>query len=111
MKKLIKYILFFLIFFFSTFFCLVTTSKALDLNQGKKLFFTNCNVCHKNRGNIIIPEKSLTSEALRTNGIDNLPSIIYQITNGKNGMPAFGGRLTEQEITEIGNYILEQSKK
>ena len=54
-------------------------------------------------------ERLLKREALEENGIDNLDSIIYQILNGKNGMPAFGGRLNDQEIEQIAKYVLKQS--
>jgi cytochrome c6 len=37
--------------------------------------------------------------------MDNVDSILYQITNGKNGMPAFGGRIKENEMKEIANYV------
>jgi cytochrome c6 len=33
-------------------------------------------------------------------------AIIYQVLNGKNGMPAFGGRLTENEIEDISAYVM-----
>ena len=36
-------------------------------------------------------------------------AITYQIINGKNGMPAFGGRLKEEEIEKITLYVLEQA--
>ena len=36
-------------------------------------------------------------------------AISYQIINGKNGMPAFGGRLKESEIEKIASYVLEQA--
>jgi len=80
-----------------------------DNKLGEKLFFANCNACHKNGANIIIPEKNLKKEALEANGMDNLDSIIYQVINGKNGMPAFGNRLKENEINEIAKYVLEKS--
>lgn len=59
--------------------------------------------------NIILPEKNLKKESLETNGMNSLNAIVYQVINGKNGMPAFGGRLEETEIEEIANYILEES--
>jgi mono/diheme cytochrome c family protein len=40
--------------------------------------------------------------------MNNRNSIIYQIINGKNGMPGFGGRLKESEIEEIASYILKE---
>jgi cytochrome c6 len=78
-------------------------------NLGKKLFFSNCNVCHLNGTNIIIPEKNLKQETLKANGMNNVNAIVYQILNGKNGMPAFGGRLKEKEIEAIAKYILKES--
>ena len=41
--------------------------------------------------------------------MNSLSAINYQIVNGKNGMPAFGGRLKEQEIEKITLYVLEQA--
>ena len=41
--------------------------------------------------------------------MNSVSAISYQILNGKNGMPAFGGRLKESEIQEIANYVLIQS--
>jgi cytochrome c6 len=102
------------IFLLSVHFLLLSSKIAfgreLNYNNGEKLFFTNCNVCHTNGNNIIIPEKNLKIETLRANGMDNLEAIIYQIINGKNGMPAFGGRLNEYEIEKIASYVLEKSK-
>lgn len=79
-----------------------------DLEKGKQLFEANCNVCHIKGKNIIIPEKGLERLTLQLNGILNKEAIIYQIINGKNGMPAFGGRLTKNEIDEIAEYVLIQ---
>jgi cytochrome c6 len=74
---------------------------------GKNLFNLNCSACHQNENNRIIPEKNLKKETLKAFGIDNKISLIYQITNGKNGMPGFGGQLKKNEIEEIVLYILK----
>ncbi len=66
-------------------------------------------VCHKEGTNVIIPEKNLKKETLERNGMNTLEAIIYQITNGKNGMPAFGGRLKQEEIENIASYVLDES--
>ncbi len=79
----------------------------ISFEKGEKLFNLNCIACHDGGKNIILPEKSLKKEILAANGMNSLMSISYQVTNGKNGMPAFGGRLKEKEIEEIANYILE----
>ena len=80
------------------------------LEKGENLFQKNCFVCHPGGTNIIIPEKNLKKENLETNGMSSKRSISYQITNGKNGMPAFGDRLNQQDIEIIANYILLKSK-
>ena len=67
----------------------------------------NCNSCHFQGTNLIIPEKNLKKQSLENNGMNNIDAIIYQITNGKNGMPAFGGRLSEEEISQIAQYVIQ----
>jgi len=105
-RKKINKNTFFLLFFL---FFLSEKITARDLNEksGEQIFLFNCNVCHKNGNNIIIPEKNLKLETLKANGMDNIEAIIYQVTNGKNGMPAFGGRLKEKEIENVSDYILK----
>jgi cytochrome c6 len=82
-----------------------------DLELGKEIFLSNCNVCHINGRNLIIPEKNLQKETLEINGMNSIDSIIYQVINGKNGMPAFGGRLKENEIEAVSNYVIQESLK
>ena len=78
--------------------------------EGKQLFIANCLPCHTGGNNLIIPEKNLKKETLEANGMDSLKAITYQILNGKNGMPAFGGRLTEEEIEKVAIYVLKESQ-
>ena len=92
----------------------VTTTHFSDvkaLESGEKLFSKNCSACHLDGNNIIIPEKNLAKETLKENGMDSVSAISYQILNGKNGMPAFGGRLTEDEIEKIAEYVLQTTWK
>tara|TARA_B100000674_G_scaffold393659_1_gene337867 strand:- start:418 stop:753 length:336 start_codon:yes stop_codon:yes gene_type:complete len=84
--------------------------KSINADEnGKSLFKNNCSVCHLGGNNIIIPEKNLKHETLEANGMNSKNAITYQIINGKNGMPAFGGRLKEEEIEKITLYVLEQA--
>ena len=84
--------------------------KSINADEnGKSLFKNNCSVCHLGGNNIIIPEKNLKHETLEANGMKSKNAITYQIINGKNGMPAFGGRLKEEEIEKITLYVLEQA--
>jgi cytochrome c6 len=34
-----------------------------------------------------------------------------QVTNGKNAMPAFGGKLSAGDIADVASYVIEQSAK
>ena len=85
---------------------IVPTALGSDrLETGEKIFTSYCNVCHIGGNNIILPEKNLQKRSLEANGMNNMEAIMYQVTNGKNGMPAFGGRLKETEIESVAIYI------
>ena len=95
-------------------FLLSSPSQLLAIKEnsfGKDLFKNNCSVCHLGGNNIIIPEKNLKKQTLEENGMSTISAISYQIINGKNGMPAFGGRLSDSEVVEIASYVLEQAEK
>jgi cytochrome c6 len=96
------------------YFLIVTISFQMEnINEneyGEELFNNNCSVCHLGGNNIIIPEKNLKFETLEANGMNTTSAIKYQIINGKNGMPAFGGRLKEIEIEQIAKYVLDNAK-
>ena len=98
------------IFFLFLFFSPEKVTLPNPAQMGEQLFETNCMGCHINGKNLIIPEKNLQKETLKNNGMDTVDSLMYQITNGKNGMPAFGGRLTENQIETIAYYVLERSE-
>ncbi|CCQ50153.1 cytochrome c6 PetJ [Crocosphaera watsonii WH 8501] len=108
MKRLLCKIL--LIF---AFFCLSFASPALagDAGAGKGIFTANCNACHMGGGNVVAgPSKGLAKNYLEKNGVDTLEKIVYQVTNGKNAMPAFGGRLDAQKIEDVATYVLSQAE-
>jgi cytochrome c6 len=108
MKKFYPFRFFYLVLI--NLFLPFSAANANSLNS-ENLFKLNCAVCHAGGNNIIIPEKNLKKETLEENGMNTIQAITYQIINGKNGMPAFGGRLKEEEIEEIAKYILEQAEK
>jgi mono/diheme cytochrome c family protein len=37
-------------------------------------------------------------------------AVAYQVTNGKNAMPAFGGKLSEGDIADVGAYVIDQPR-
>lgn len=92
-------------FFFSS------VAVGADIENGERIFSANCSACHAGGNNVIIPEKTLKKEALEANGMNSVDAITYQVTNGKNAMPAFGGRLDDGDIEDVANYVLSQSEK
>jgi cytochrome c6 len=81
-------------------------TDAYDLEKGKNVFNQNCLACHEKGRNVIIPEKNLKRLTLEANGMYSHEAIIYQVLNGKNGMPAFGGRLNQTEIDNVAEYVI-----
>jgi cytochrome c6 len=87
------------------------SSFAVDIENGEKIFTANCSACHAGGNNVIMPEKTLKKDALEANGMKTVDAIKYQVTNGKNAMPAFGGRLGDPDIEDVANYVLSQTEK
>jgi len=58
-----------------------------------------------------MPDKTLEKEALEQylSGGRNEKAIINQVTNGKNAMPAFGGRLGDDDIANVAAYVMKAS--
>lgn len=84
---------------------------AADVDAGEQVFNANCAACHAGGQNVIMPEKTLEKEALEQYlaGGRNEKAIITQVTNGKNAMPAFGGRLGDDDIANVAAFIMKSS--
>ena len=80
---------------------------AGDADAGGLIFSANCAACHAGGNNVIQAEKTLKKDALveYLSGGFKEESIVYQVTNGKNAMPAFGGRLSDEEIGDVASYV------
>jgi cytochrome c6 len=89
------------------------TNPALagDAASGAKIFSANCAACHAGGNNVIMANKTLKKEALEQYGMNSIGAITTQVTNGKNAMPAFGGRLSAAQIEDVATYVLDQSAK
>jgi len=84
---------------------------AADTANGAKIFSANCAACHAGGRNVIMADKTLKKEALEKYNMNSLEAIVYQVTNGKNAMPAFKERLNNKQIEDVANYVLEQAEK
>jgi len=82
-----------------------------QVEAGEKIFNANCAACHAGGQNVIMPEKTLEKEALEMflAGGRSEASVRTQVTNGKNAMPAFGGRLSDQDIENVAAYVIQTS--
>jgi cytochrome c6 len=92
---------------------LTFTRPALagDAANGAKIFSANCASCHAGGKNVVNAAKTLQKGDLDKNGMNSLDAIKTQVTKGKNAMPAFAGRLNEQQIDDVASYVLAQSEK
>jgi cytochrome c6 len=92
--------------------CLVmmgfSPAQADEVNAGK-LFTANCAACHAGGSNRVVAAKSLKKSALDKYGMYSVEKIAYQITKGKNAMPAFGKKLKADEIQAIAQYVVDQA--
>lgn len=98
-------------------FKLILTNPALaaELPTGAKIFNNNCASCHIGGGNILIAEKTLKKEALskylENYGTDSIHAIIHQVQYGKNAMPAFKDKLSNEEILEVAAYVFQKAEQ
>lgn len=84
---------------------------AGDAANGAKVFSANCAACHMGGNNVIMANKTLKKDALAQFNMNSVEAITNQVKNGKNAMPAFGGRLSDTQIEDVATYVLEQSEK
>lgn len=108
LKKIIS-VVWIAIAFFT--FALSSPALAADTASGAKVFSANCAACHAGGRNVIMADKALKKEALQKYGMDSSEAIVNQVTNGKNAMPAFKGRLSAKQIEDVASYVLEQADK
>ena len=80
------------------------------LADGAATFSANCAACHAGGGNVINPNATLSLADLEKNGKASIDAIYTQVYNGQAPMPAFGGRLTDEQITEVAEYVLSQAE-
>ncbi|ERT05481.1 cytochrome c6 [Lyngbya aestuarii BL J] len=97
---------------------LVIQSPALadgDPASGGQVFAANCNACHMGGKNVIMSNKTLSkadlAKYLKGFSEDAQTAIAYQVTNGKNAMPAFKGRLSPKQIEDVSAYVASKAEK
>jgi heme/copper-type cytochrome/quinol oxidase subunit 2/cytochrome c553 len=76
---------------------------APNAEAGKEVFAENCSVCHgaTGHGGNGGPDLTTMPKAKEQAGAEE------QVTNGGGGMPAFAGTLSEEEISNVAAYVVE----
>jgi cytochrome c6 len=82
-----------------------------EVSAGAKIFNNNCAQCHAGGKNNVVAAKTLKADALEKYGKNTVEAISLQVSKGKGAMPAFGKKLSADEITLVANYVLEQAEK
>ncbi|MBD2596203.1 c-type cytochrome [Nostoc spongiaeforme FACHB-130] len=106
MKKVISVLLLGIAIFT---FAFSTPALAADTSNGAKVFSANCASCHAGGKNLVQANKTLKKDALDKYGMNSAEAIIAQVTNGKNAMPAFKGRLKSNQIEDVAAYVLDEA--
>jgi mono/diheme cytochrome c family protein len=71
--------------------------------QGREVFAGNCAACHGGRG------EGGTGPALAGESAYTDPeAVVDQIRDGGGGMPAFGDRLSEQELADVSAFVVRE---
>jgi cytochrome c6 len=82
-----------------------------DLAVGAKVFTANCAACHANGTNVVMAPKNLKKESLEKFSMNSEDAIATQVRNGKNAMPAFGNKLSDEQISAVAAYVIAQADK
>jgi cytochrome c551 len=78
-----------------------TTTVAGDAKNGENIYRNNCLSCHGKGG-----ENGHNGPNLVKSELVKDPNEVYnRVMNGKGGMPAFKGTLTEVEIQDVVAYV------
>lgn len=85
------------------------TSTIAWAETAPQLFEVHCAGCHPNGANIIRRGKNLKQKALKRYGYTSVDAIATLITNGKGLMSPYGDLLSEDDITNLANYVREQA--
>lgn len=92
-------------------FVFASPAWAGDAASGAKIFGANCAACHAGGNNVVNGQKTLKKDALEKYEMNSIDKITYQVVHGKNAMPAFAGRLSDEQIEDVATYVLSQSEK
>jgi mono/diheme cytochrome c family protein len=80
-----------------------SASQAGDINKGRKLYGTNCAMCHGQNGRSAMvgaPNFDRGEGVMRPDS-----ALLASIRAGKNACPAFRGILTDRDILDVIAFV------
>jgi mono/diheme cytochrome c family protein len=85
--------------------CAATPASAQG--AGAATYKAKCQMCHGADGQPTAAGKSMKALPLNSPDLKKAPTatLIASVTNGKNKMPAYAGKLTDAQIKEVVAYI------
>ena len=90
-------------------------STTGSIEQGEQIFAHNCASCHMGGGNVIQASRTLKigdlNEHLDEYRQTPLEAIEHQIEDGKNAMPAYADKLSEEEIIAVATFVEHQAEQ
>uniref|UniRef100_A0A7S1ESS4 Cytochrome c-553 n=1 Tax=Timspurckia oligopyrenoides TaxID=708627 RepID=A0A7S1ESS4_9RHOD len=97
----------------SILFGFTSPSFAQDQSTGSKIFESNCAACHLGGGNILpfARSKTLKTNALKKNNLYEHDSLVSFIKSGKGSMPAYGEKLSSEELDSVADFILLRAEQ
>jgi len=78
-------------------------AKAADTIKGKRIYDTQCALCHGGAGRSTMPGAPDLNR--RENMLKPDLTLLAAIRNGRNAMPAFQGILTDRDIMDVIAYL------
>ena len=78
----------------------VSAQDAAKIEAGENVFNTNCAICHGDQ--LVSTGQTFDLRRLKDN---ERPRFDNSVRNGKNQMPPWKGKLTDEEIDQLWHYI------
>lgn len=81
--------------------------SALAQSAGAATYKARCQMCHGADGQPTMAGKSMKALPLNSPELKkaSTATLIASVTNGKNKMPAYAGKLTDAQIKEVVEYL------
>jgi cytochrome c6 len=81
--------------------CAASAQDAAAVRKGAKTYENNCSTCHGDD----LQNNSGIAFDLRRLHADEHPRFVNSVLHGKNAMPAWAGKLTDDQIESLWAYI------